>query len=165
MAEWRVLRFHKDVPEAHTRLREIIPRIYDFAAELDSGADGNQLVYNFLQHFKTPLPRLFALAPLLDDKIVGHLLIQFEDYYGCINMTVIQYQLDVAPPRWFHKQSWEEILEIADIAGANNLVAICPDEKIERLHKIFHGMKRYATLMTLDLDEIRRGRLKEAANG
>lgn len=163
--EWRLLRFHRTVPEAHKRVREMIPRIYTFADDLDSGADGNLLVLNFLTHFQTELPKLFGLGVLCNDELIGHLLIQFEEYYGCTNMTVLQYQVDKTAPRAFHASSWEEVLEIADFAGANNIVGICPDEKVERLHKIFHGMKRYATLMTLDLDEIRRGRLKEAANG
>jgi hypothetical protein len=162
---WRLLKFHKDVPEAHERVKELIPRIYTFIEALDSGADPNILVQHFLTHFTADLPRLFALGIIHDDRLVGHLLIQFEEYYGCTNMTVLQYQIDEATPRAFHKEAFEELVKIGHFARANNMVAVCPDEKVERLHKIFHGMQRYATLMTLDLAELRRGKLKEVSNG
>lgn len=162
---WRLLKFHKDVPEAHTRLREMIPRIYTFVDALDSGADANMLVQHFLTHFTADLPALFGLGIIHNDRLVGHLLIQFENYYGCTNMTILQYQVDEATPRAFHAEAFAQLCEIGHFAKANNLVAVCPDEKVERLHKIFHGMQRYATLMTLDLTEVRRGKLEEAANG
>jgi hypothetical protein len=165
MSEWRLLKFHKTVPEAHSRLRDLIPRIYAFADELDSGADGNTLILRLLMHFYAEVPEIFGLGIMRGDELVGHLLVQFEDYYGCKNMTVLQYQLDEATPRAFHREAFEELLEIGHLFGADNLVAVCPTEKVERIHKIFHGMQRYATLMTLDLTAIRRGKLKEAANG
>ena len=162
-----MLRFHKLVAEAHERMRELIPRIYKFVDDLDSGADPNKLVQNLLTHFESDFPNLFALGIMHNDRLVGHLVIQFENYYGCTNMTVIQYQLDEPPPRSFHQQAFEELLTIGDLVNARNLVAVCPDERVERLHKIFHGMKRYATLMTLDLDAVRaeREKTEEAANG
>ena len=164
--EWRLLRFHKNVPEAHERMRELIQRIYTFVDELDSGADPNMLISHVLVHFQADLPLLFALGVIHDDRLVGHLLIQFEDYYGCRNMTVLQYKVDETAPRSFHRESFEEILEIGHFANARNLVAVCQDEKIERVHKIFHGMSRYATLMTLDLEARRRAmQLGEVANG
>lgn len=165
MGEWRLLKFHKDVPEAHERMEDLIKRIYAFVRVLDSGADGNMLVSHLLTHFQAELPVLFALGIIHDDKLVGHLLIQFENYYGCTNMTILQYKIDEATPRAFHKEAFDQLVEIGHFAKANNMVAVCPDEKVERLHKIFHGMQRYATLMTLDLAELRRGKLKEAANG
>jgi hypothetical protein len=164
--EWRLLRFHKSNPEAHERMRELLKRVYFFVDELDSGADPNMLAQHILTHFTADLPLLFGLGVIHDDRLVGHLLIQFEEYYGCRNMTILQYQLDEAPPRAFHRESFEELIEIGGYANARNMVAVCQDEKVERLHKIFHGMKRYATLMTLDLEEHKNSKqLEEVANG
>lgn len=164
--EWRLLRFHKSVPEAHERMKELLDRVCIFVGELDSGADPNQLMNHILTHFTADLPLLFGIGVMRNDAMVGHLLIQFEDYYGCRNMTVLQYKVDETAPRAFHQQSFEELLDIGHFANARNMVAVCQDEKIERAHSIFHGMKRYATLMTLDLEERRRQmQLGEVANG
>lgn len=165
MAEWRLLRFHHSVPEAHERMRELVQRIYAFIDKLDSGADGNQMVQLLLAHFATDRPLLFGIGVIHDEKMVGHLLMQFENYYGCTNMTVLQYELDESPPRAFHRESFDELVEIGRLVGARNLVAVCPDERVERLHRIFHGMRRYASLMTLDLNTVQARGLKEAANG
>lgn len=166
MGDWRLLRFHKTVPEAHERMREFIERVYVFVDELDSGADPNMLVQHILTHFTADLPLLFGLGVICDDRLVGHMLIQFEEYYGCRNMTVLQYKVDETAPRAFHTESFEAICDIGHFANARNLVAVCQDEKIERVHKIFHGMQRYATLMTLDLEERRKSmQLGEVSSG
>jgi hypothetical protein len=162
---WRLLKFHRAVPEAHQRMRELIRRVYAFIDKLDSGADGNQMVQLLLAHFATDKPLLFGIGVIHDDTLVGHILMQLENYYGCTNMTVLQYELDESPPLAFHRESFGELLDIGQIVGARNLVAVCPDERVERLHRIFHGMKRYATLMTLDLRTVQQNELEEAANG
>lgn len=165
MSDWTLLRFHKVVPEAQALMRQLVARVYAFCDELDSDANANLMVSSLLAHFQTDLPAMFGLGILRDGHLVGHLLCQIENYYSQMNLAVLQYELDEAPPREFHKVAYQELIDIAVMAGATKIIAICPDDKVVRIHKLFHHMEVYATIMSYDLTEEREEKIKEVSNG
>ncbi len=154
MARWFMLPMVREEELADHYMPALVDRVFAFCEMDDAAANPNQLVHMIYAHYFSDKPStLFGLAFIKDAEMVGHFLVQIEQFYGTTNMTVLQYSLDEPAPRDVHKRIYTEIQDIARACGAKNLLGICPNPKIERIHRIFHGMKRYATIMTYDLTE------------
>lgn len=149
----------------NTRAWELYPelevRVRRFAQELDSKADPEQLAHALRAQFATGRSDLWAmgvLAPmqyLPDYELVGHLLVQRENYYGHVSMLALQWDMDegFALTREARRQAVMTLKALCRAAGASTLVALCPDDRVARAHRLFLGMGRFATMMTLDLEE------------
>jgi hypothetical protein len=154
MAQWLFLPMTRDDKLADKLMPSLVDRVFDFCDLEDAAANPNILVHMIYGHyFSATRAKLFGIGIVKDGVMVGHFLVQLEDFYGTANMTVLQYSLDESPPREFRDQVLWDLRDLARKCGAQNLCGVCPDEKVERLHRVFHGMKKFATIMTYDLTE------------
>lgn len=159
-----VMVFRPEDKHAWQLMPELLERIIRFPelvpeAEMDHVA----LARSFTQHFVCGSPALAALGVVptsngeRQPRLIGHILWEIQESYGDKSLVVLQYVLDKGVPRETHQEGMRVLEEVGKANGCSSLIAACPSEAVARVHRMYHGFERYATLMRRRL-EVKDGR-------
>jgi len=143
---------------------ELLERIASFHRLVpEATMDHRALAVSLTQHFVCSSPLLAGLGFIQEDpetenlSLVGHIVWQIQESYGEKSLVVLQYALDKGVPRETHKEGMAILDSVARAQECGAIVAACPSEAIARIHRVYHGFERHATLMRRPV-EVQNGR-------
>ena len=129
---------------------QLLDRIRAFCVKFDSDAEVEDLCQEYLENFVSRTPQAIAIVSVAGTRVTGHMLGFIQQVGRKKALHVFQYEVDESLGEIL-KAGFDLFCDWGVSRGATMITAEAINDKIERLDRVFFGLKRHRILLRKEL--------------